>query len=135
MCDCLTGLCVRVGYGRSQELIIPPPLPFYTHGRREIISRPTSFSSVQFRERSLVVFVCLLSSPTFRGASMHHTMHFGSTFLSRLRMMLVGIWLGLYWGFFFLRSLYYKGEGIYRLQAVPDIFKVPHFVQFVQFRF
>ena len=24
-------------------------------------------------------------------------MHFGSTFLSQLRMMLVGVWLGLYW--------------------------------------
>ena len=35
-------------------------------------------------------------------------MHFGSTFLAWLRMMLVGIWLGLYWVFFFLRSLYSK---------------------------
>ena len=34
-----------------------------------------------------------MSSPTFLGASAR----FGSTFLSWLRMMLVGIWLGLHW--------------------------------------
>ena len=38
----------------------------------------------------------LLSSPTFLGASTH----FGSTFLLWLRMMLVGIWFGLYWVLF-----------------------------------
>ena len=48
-CDCLTGLCVRVGYGRSQELITPPP------GRRENISRPTSFSLVQFSSGVLML--------------------------------------------------------------------------------
>ena len=59
---------------------------------------------VGFHELSLVVFVCLLSSPTFLGASMH----FGSTFLSRLRLMLVGIWLGLYWVLFSFFDHYIK---------------------------
>ena len=32
-------------------------------------------------------------------------MHLGSTFLSRLRLMLVGIWLGLSWVLFYLSSI------------------------------
>ena len=34
-------------------------------------------------------------------------MHFGSTFLPRLRMMLVGIWFGLYWVLFSFFDHYY----------------------------
>ena len=49
-----------------------------------------------FHELSLVVFVCSISSPSFPGVSKH----FGLTFLSWLRLMLVGIWLGLYWVLF-----------------------------------
>ena len=47
---------------------------------------------------------CLLSSPTFLGASTH----FGSTFLLWLCMMLLGIWLRLYWVLFSFFDHYIK---------------------------
>ena len=44
LCDCLTGLCVRVGHGRSQELIVsPPPL---ADGKTSL----DSLRSVQFSD-------------------------------------------------------------------------------------
>ena len=54
-----------------------------------------------------MIFFCSSASPTFPGASMH----FGSTFLSRLRMMLVGIWLGLHWASFSFFDHYIQSSG------------------------
>ena len=86
-------------------------------GRREIISRSTSFSSVQFSSTHLADGKTSLDplrsvqfssvQPTFPGASMH----FGSAFLAWLRMMLVRGYLA--WPLFgiifsFLRSLHSK---------------------------
>ena len=50
-------------------------------------------------------------------------MHVGSTFLSRLRMMLVGIWLGLYWACFLSSIITFKVPGRFGRQAsVTDIY-------------
>ena len=105
----------------ARELITKPrPLAVIRNRRLNSVALLVQLRSVQFstcdRSRPLVhlhrplpchttivvsvcyhtIPPCLLSSSTFPGASMH----FGSTFLSRLRMMLVGIWLGLYWALF-----------------------------------
>ena len=41
-------------------------------------------------------------------------MHFGSTFLPRLRMMLVGIWLGLYWVLYYFSDHYIQSSVQYQ---------------------
>ena len=84
------------------------------HGRRQVQADiPCVARSVQFNTRL-----------TFLGASIH----FGSTFLSRLRMMLVGIWLGLYWVLFsfFDHRAHSKFSNIFKVQfshATPQLRK------------
>ena len=48
-------------------------------------------------------------------------MHLGSTFLSRLRMMLVGIWLGLYWVLFSFFDYYIKLMKLWASLKTPQI--------------
>ena len=77
------------------------------------ISSCCSLPAVQFSPK--------LSSSTFPGASTH----FGSTFLSWLRIMLVGIWLGLHWVLFSFFDRYTQS-------SVPSDGKASTHVHFVQ---
>ena len=100
-----------VQFSSVQVMGTQPRLPMLTgsSGTRPLDGRrrDRGLGFMSSLSRSFCLRVCLLSSPTFTGASMH----FGSTFLSRLRMMLVGIWLGLYWVLFSFFDHYIKSSG------------------------